>query len=132
MLDLEERRARHRERQRRYGLRHPERVIATRRRTPMLAELKRRAKNKKYACTITLEELRSLRTLPCHYCGDRLPLFGPGADRRDNAVGYTKENCVPCCTLCNGLKREFLTEDEMIAVVDLLRQMRKREQIWRR
>jgi hypothetical protein len=27
-----------------------------------------------------------------------------GVDRIDNSIGYTKENCVPCCTICNWAK----------------------------
>lgn len=29
-----------------------------------------------------------------------------GIDRIDNSVGYTLDNCVPCCTECNFLKRD--------------------------
>lgn len=51
---------------------------------------------------------------PCFYC-DAAPsrIIGgryngaitcSGIDRVDNDVGYTLENCVPCCTKCNSIK----------------------------
>jgi len=53
---------------------------------------------------------------PCGYCG-RPPsnytagtvrnnggITFSGVDRIDNEVGYTKDNCVPCCTWCNRAK----------------------------
>ena len=34
-----------------------------------------------------------------------------GVDRVDSAVGYTLTNCVPCCKMCNGAKRDYCEED---------------------
>ena len=34
-----------------------------------------------------------------------------GIDRKNNNIGYTKKNCVPCCKTCNRAKRD-LTYDE--------------------
>ncbi len=36
-----------------------------------------------------------------HYCGDPLPVFGSGLDRRNNDPSYSVETVVPCCTECN-------------------------------
>jgi hypothetical protein len=46
----------------------------------------------------------------CHWCGGP----GGGVDRVDSTRGYTKDNCVPCCKICNVAKNdlsvhEFLT-----------------------
>lgn len=35
-------------------------------------------------------------------------------DRKDNSVGYTKNNCVVCCSLCNRIKGNNLSYDEMM------------------
>jgi hypothetical protein len=42
--------------------------------------------------------------------------FGAGhnLDRKDSSLGYTKENCLVCCAVCNRMKlaqgyEEFLT-----------------------
>lgn len=70
---------------------------------------------------------------PCHYCGD-LPsreffrkdqfgyrsIFVNGVDRLDNMKGYTKENSVSCCVVCNRGKStmdlsEWLTYLQRIA-----------------
>jgi hypothetical protein len=29
----------------------------------------------------------------------------------DNTKGYTKENCVPCCKICNRLKSDLTKEE---------------------
>ncbi len=34
-----------------------------------------------------------------------------GVDRIDNAIGYTKENCVPCCAICNNSKSTLSLKD---------------------
>ena len=60
---------------------------------------------------------------PCHYCGetasnevknrgtirfpDRPMFIYSGLDRVDNMLGYTDENTVPCCTMCNRMKKAF-------------------------
>lgn len=43
-------------------------------------------------------------------------LFAHGIDRVDNSVGYTIENCVPCCTSCNFMKGK-MTKDDFIEKV---------------
>lgn len=42
----------------------------------------------------------------CHYCGiEPSPLNG--IDRYNNKIGYTLDNCVPCCEMCNRSKWKF-------------------------
>jgi len=54
---------------------------------------------------------------PCAYCGDALCNLQVitcrgytyayrynGVDRKDSAIGYTEDNCVPCCGECNKAK----------------------------
>lgn len=78
---------------------------------------------------LTLEEVISLIESNCHYCGcepSRLKAYSTkyasieyyynGIDRRNNNEGYTKENCVPCCTRCNFQKREMEYDDFLIHV----------------
>lgn len=57
-----------------------------------------------------------LFTSDCHYClaSPQSPaprsdgeFFYNGIDRKDNSVGYTKENSVACCTICNMAKRGY-------------------------
>jgi hypothetical protein len=56
---------------------------------------------------------------------------GGGLDRIDSKKGYTKDNCVPCCGFCNNLKAWYLTPSETKKVVDLLKELRQTEDIWK-
>ncbi len=62
------------------------------------------AKARGLEITITKDDYNARVWTACHYCG-ALPGDAPlGMDRKDNAVGYTPENCVPCCWRCNRKK----------------------------
>lgn len=42
---------------------------------------------------------------PCFYCGEETtPDMRNGLDRLDNSVGYTTDNVVSCCGMCNYMK----------------------------
>ncbi len=76
------------------------------------------AKSRGYDWKLTKEEFLLLTGLSCHYCGaipnQESKSYGNnsfngnyvynGVDRKDNSVGYTVDNCVPCCGLCNQKK----------------------------
>lgn len=57
---------------------------------------------------------------PCHYCGrvganrqmkrDREIRYN-GPDRKNNLLGYTLENVLPCCGVCNRAKNAMSYED---------------------
>ena len=63
---------------------------------------------------LSLAQMHTLAQQPCIYCGrsqttthgkNMLGVYKHnGIDRLDNAVGYTVENSVPCCTDCNRAK----------------------------
>ena len=36
-----------------------------------------------------------------------------GIDRKDSTKGYSIDNCVPCCPMCNKMKQTF-TEEEFL------------------
>jgi hypothetical protein len=44
-----------------------------------------------------------------------------GVDRIDNGTGYSLENLVPCCALCNQIKSQLLTYEEMVILGPTLR-----------
>lgn len=50
---------------------------------------------------ITLEQFLSLLQSHCHYCGTSEKV---GIDRKENDKGYTTENSLPCCEICNRMK----------------------------
>ena len=67
------------------------------------------AKDRGYEFNLSLEEFTSLLNQDCHYCGQE----GFGVDRFDNSTGYTSDNCVPCCTMCNKIKSNHDYDDLM-------------------
>lgn len=64
--------------------------------------------------TITQEEYESITALNCHYCGHRNDVeAGIGLDRLDNERGYELDNVVSCCAICNLVRGDRFTPDEM-------------------
>lgn len=100
---------------------------------------------------LTEELFRELTSQCCHYCGkepsqegffsrtkrktestQRKPYVFNGIDRVNNTKGYTEENTVPCCKLCNWMKSnlpkvEFLAHVRQIAVWSKLSQVGKKD-----
>ncbi len=82
------------------------------------------AKRRNYSFELTKEEFKHIITQPCIYCGDNLGNMKTnkvgngnfkytGIDRYDNEGGYTLENSVPCCSVCNRIKTNMsITELE--------------------
>jgi hypothetical protein len=82
---------------------------------------KRSASSRNLEYTLTQQQFRKIITQNCHYCGavgrdyncyqtqerytddwkSQQWLIINGIDRKDNNKGYTLENSVPCCEICN-------------------------------
>ena len=62
--------------------------------------------------SLTFEEFMTFWQKPCTYCGAEIKTVG--IDRVDNTEGYSLENCVSCCWICNDMKssrtKEFWLE----------------------
>ena len=78
---------------------------------------------------LSKQDFGTLTKQPCYYCG-RQPAqtyklshsgYGDyvysGIDRLDNNKGYTKDNCIPACKICNWNKRD-MTEKEFLAWIE--------------
>lgn len=73
---------------------------------------------------ITTDEAYALMKKPCHYCGlqpynQTLELVYNGIDRVRADEGYTMDNVVTCCKLCNRMKsaldiEQFLNHIKLI------------------
>lgn len=67
------------------------------------------AKKRNYSWELTDEEAAVLFSLPCEYCGGSDK--DSGIDRKDNSLGYTTDNVVACCSICNFAKRDKTMEE---------------------
>lgn len=61
-------------------------------------------KNKNIQFDLTKEQVEDMCKKPCYYCNKPRCL---GVDRVDNSKGYTMDNCVPCCGICNRMKMDL-------------------------
>lgn len=73
------------------------------------------AKSRNLECALSEDDFDALFSGNCCYCGvppsntikyatSSLAFTYNGIDRVDNNIGYTVENCVSCCTVCNKAK----------------------------
>lgn len=92
-------------------------------RNKILAKYQRWAKERNLGWLLTDTQFDILVARNCEYCGippSRTHTRGcngsftyNGIDRVDNGVGYTTENTVACCTMCNMMKRTY-TKDSFL------------------
>jgi hypothetical protein len=81
--------------------------------------------------SLSKEEFLKLTKEACHYCGvsanqvwkgtSRVcsPYVYNGIDRKDNKQGYTLNNCVACCKVCN-IAKGAMSLDAFLAWIDRL------------
>lgn len=101
----------------------------------LLTSYKRTANKKGLSFELDPKDFWGLILDNCHYCQDPPKtlykrkfsskdavleaqdfLYYNGIDRVDNKLGYSKDNCVACCCLCNQAKMN-LSEEEFKALV---------------
>lgn len=102
----------------------------------ILNELSRR-RNKKYPVDLTYGEfLEIIKNKKCFYCNKDLiyneySRDGNGEkvsrahqlDRKNNNIGYTKDNLVVCCWDCNRIKSNIYTYEEFLLLSPVLKQI---------
>ena len=70
---------------------------------------------------LTIDQVYALAGQPCFYCGappsprkshwrSYCTVDVSGLDRKNNDFGYTSDNVVPCCAVCNTMKMEMSVE----------------------
>lgn len=96
----------------------------------VFANYKRNAKLRRYEFSIDLDYFKKITQENCHYCNtcpsntfNRGYSTGGftynGIDRVNNELGYTKDNIVPCCKICNIAKRN-MSKNEFLAWVNAI------------
>ena len=82
--------------------------------------------------SLTYEQFLEFTKQPdCHYCGKALnwkphsSSNGYKLDRKDNSLGYSKDNCVVCCPRCNRSKSDHFTYEEWREVGQVIRSWSK-------
>ena len=108
----------------------------------LLIDYKNGANKRKMEISLTYEQFENLVKQDCFYCGvnpsfrtisrgaKKIPAtcLCNGIDRKDNSTGYTPENCIPCCSICNRAKRSLSYEDFLVWL-DRIAQFQKRTEI---
>jgi len=88
----------------------------------VLCDYRKSARVKGYTFELSHEHIAELINKECHYCGaepgnsmkqhNRMITY-QGIDRLDNSKGYTPDNVVSCCIVCNKMKKA-LSHDEFV------------------
>lgn len=61
---------------------------------------------------ISAKEYNAIKSRDCYICKkSSTAKHINGIDRYDNSIGYTKDNCRPCCADCNYMKKDMNYED---------------------
>lgn len=69
------------------------------------------AKNRNLDFNIERTDFENLIKMNCYYCNILQENGMNGLDRIDPNIGYTKENCVSCCQMCNYIKMKDDIDD---------------------
>lgn len=103
--------------------------------TKLFGNYKRSAIRRGYEWHLTKDDFRHFINQNCFYCGE-IPkteiyvarkktlentLIYNGVDRKNNNIGYTKENCISACGICNRMKMD-LDFDTFISVIKKINQ----------
>lgn len=88
---------------------------------------KKWAKKRNHNFELTLEVFESYWQNNCSYCGDKIDTIG--LDRVDNNLGYTLENIVPCCYVCNRMKQELSFNNWINKMKKILKKVKSEKNI---
>lgn len=79
------------------------------------------AKKRNLIWDISEENYNELISKNCFYCDRKLNETGIGLDRKNNSLGYTIENVVPCCKMCNETKLDNFDFEEMLLLAKVIK-----------
>lgn len=98
-------------------------------------ELVKTCRRRNLKLTLTFSEfLKFTRIKTCHYCFNiinwepftktqdgKIISRSYNLDRKNNNLGYTKQNCVVCCWKCNSAKGNRYSYEEWFAMTSIFR-----------
>ena len=100
--------------------------------------LKGRCRRLNRECGLSFEQFVKFTGIEyCHYCErsvvwseHKSPSRGYSAgcnlDRKDSAIGYTQDNCVVCCAVCNWVKSDEFSYEEMVELGKTIKAIREK------
>lgn len=88
------------------------------------SQLRYMARKRKLEMTLTFTQWQAFQNDLCYYCSGPLDPTGSGLDRIDNTQGYTETNVVACCGLCNKVKRDYFTIEEMVILGGVIKELK--------
>lgn len=83
-----------------------------------LRSYKNGAKQRNISFNLTEDEFFSFWQKPCYYCNSEIETIG--IDRKDSSIGYIFNNCVPCCIICNMMKKTYKEEEWLEQMINIL------------
>lgn len=93
------------------------------------ADAKRRAIKSGWDWNISIEQYLELIKKPCSYCKMSLHNHGIGLDRINNLDCYNIDNVTPCCPMCNVVRGDRFSIQEMINIIGPAIQLVKKGRI---
>lgn len=95
-------------------------------RNALYIDYKSKAKKNNRDFKLSWSEFEKITTEPCYFCGDvprrvvkrrkspnEVECLANGIDRLNNDLGYTVENSVACCEMCNRAKLSYPLDEFM-------------------
>jgi hypothetical protein len=93
----------------------------------------RRCRRRNIFWELTMEQFQMITQKPCSYCKcpptqqSRNYIYN-GIDRKNDRQGYTLENSVPSCGMCNMIKGTRLSFEEMQVAMEAVVRFRRNDQ----
>lgn len=90
---------------------------------------------------LSFNDFKTLVNQNCYYCNDEPRISTKfknrkylnteelkvnGIDRIDSNLGYSIENCVPCCTVCNKMKLDLKQSDFFLKIEKIMNNLKLR------
>lgn len=97
-------------------------------------QYRKSARERGYVFELTKDVFFKKIIEPCFYCGDEgnnkrlsnrrkeweTPFYYTGLDRVDSKKGYTEDNVVPCCIVCNRMKRDLSHQEFLLHLKNII------------